>query len=381
MFNLTDVKSGTQGIKCGEMFTISDGYSTICAFCRAEHNSFYNLAEHVFDHLLKRAIPIEHENINSSCESISVGRNIEAQTSGNKKKEPTKNSKSDHQCSFCDKKFSKTKALLEHEHIHTGKMPYECQECLKPFSTLKSLRVHGITHKEIDRQMCADCGRTFNNTGTLNIHIRERHLPDTDKRRLFPCRYCDNKFKTNHQLFSHLRTHKKTNETFTCDHCQREFKSKRLIFAHMDNVHSKLHTCSVCSKAFRHKAHRDDHENIHTGHRPYQCQFCPKEFMNKAGLTRHNKIHADNGSKIMLPSIEIERKKSNRKYKFVCKLCSKAFPYKAARDDHENVHTGHRPHKCRFCEKDYSTKRTLKYHIKNAHTNDEARTLNSAKEI
>lgn len=400
MFNPNDVKDDTQGVKCGEMFIISEGYSMICEFCGAENNNFDILAEHIlFAHLLKLQIQIKQEEIVSSCdisdveclllvkESVPTRTRSEEVTSSkktvhheaitrNEKKKSTRNSKLYHQCKFCGKTFFQTKALLEHEDIHIGKMPYECQQCLKPFSTAKALRVHGITHKQLERQMCSDCGRTFNNTGTLNIHIRERHLPDSDPRRLFPCRYCDNKFKTNHQLYSHLKTHKKNAETFTCDHCQREFKSKRLIFAHMDNVHSKMHACSVCSKAFRHKAHRDDHENTHSGRRPYQCTGCPKEFMNKAGLTRHNKMHASNISKtMMLPTIDIERKKSNRKYKFECKICSKAFPYKAARDDHENVHTGLRPHKCRICEKDFSTKRTLKYHFKNAHGNNEEKTL------
>lgn len=415
MFNLTNGNSDIQGVKCGEMFIIPDGnnYSIVCEFCGAKHNNFDILAEHVFDHLLKPPNHIKPEKfisaaqnvhmnkINSDVmpavecllsveESITTIQQCEEITQNkkeafhdlqsrilNEEQKSKKISKSGHQCKFCGKTFFKTKALHEHEIIHSGgRMPYECQECLKPFSSSKALRVHGVTHKEIERQMCSDCGRTFNNTGTLNIHIRERHLHDTHPRRLFPCRYCDKKFKANHQLYSHLKTHKKNTETFTCDHCQREFKSKRLIFAHMDNVHSKLHTCSVCSKAFRHKSHRDDHENTHTGRRPHQCRFCSKEFMNKAGLTRHNKIHASDGSEtLLIPTIEIQRIKSKRKYIFECKICSKAFPYAAARDDHENGHTGRRPHQCRFCEKDFSTKRTLNYHIKNAHTNDEQKSL------
>lgn len=415
MLKKTDVEKDTQGVKCGEMFIFPEGnYSMICEFCGAKHFNFDILAEHVFDHLPKPPIHIKQENFSKAGQNDNTNENKSEvigsemavveylffdeefvstrhrsdeinrskMASLNEEKNLKKISKSDHQCNFCGQKFNKAKALFEHESMHSGRMPYECQECLKPFSSAKALRIHGITHKDIERQMCSDCGRTFNNTGTLNIHIRERHLPDTDPRRFFPCRYCDNKFKTNHQLYSHLlKTHKKSAETFTCDHCQRDFKSKRLIFAHMDNVHSKMHMCSVCSKAFHHKAHRDDHENTHTGRRPHQCLLCPKEFMNKAGLTRHNKIHGDESKSQIIPKNAPHIIKSKRKYKFKCKICSKAFPYEAARDDHENIHTGRRPYQCRLCEKDYSTKRTFKYHIKDSHTNDDKKLTSATKEL
>lgn len=63
-------------------------------------------------------------------------------------------------------------------------------------------------------------------------------------------------------------------------------------------VHSSSHTgnkgpygCAYCPKSFRYVANLDDHERIHTGHKPFECQLCASTFRQKSGLREHMLTH------------------------------------------------------------------------------------------
>lgn len=328
--------------------------------------------------------------------------NVTIPANHRKTKQNTNNSdQSALQISLCDNKIE---TLESHPaHIHTG---YECEICSNRYSTANTLEKHGeclssaavhlklernsvspdtnltdkqkeanettlpnncttlknhsiktYSRKKRSRQICSDCGKVFSSLSLLNIHIREKHLPDTDPRRYFKCSRCDRKFDTEHLLRVHNITHKNV-RTYICDYCQREYNLRRNFVNHMYARHSNLprttYSCSHCSKGFRSRDHRDDHENTHTGIRPHQCMLCFKDFGSSSSLRRHIKSHNNEADKSCKDAMRNVHKKPHKRTKaqlltrtdsssiadsegkYPCEFCTAVFRYKDKRDSHLN---------------------------------------------
>ena len=43
----------------------------------------------------------------------------------------------------------------------------------------------------------------------------------------------------------------------------------------------------MCTKAFKHKHHLQEHTRLHTGERPYQCEVCFKTFSHSGSFSQH----------------------------------------------------------------------------------------------
>ena len=50
--------------------------------------------------------------------------------------------------------------------------------------------------------------------------------------------------------------------------------------------------------------------------------------------------------------------------RFKCQYCTRAFESANAMRDHENTHTGDRPHMCRYCGKCFAFSGSLSNHMK-----------------
>lgn len=145
-----------------------------------------------------------------------------------------------------------------------------------------------------------------------------------------------------------------------------------------NRIRYKNHKCSFCSKVFVDKRNRSDHENTHTGKRPYECQICTKTFAAYAALKRHTNTHTGErpyhcsackqqfSQKTLLDIHTREQHLSDtdpRRY-FPCKLCDAKLKTYGQMIHHKRKHqTNHPIFVCDYCQKQFTAKPTLIAHM------------------
>ncbi|XP_059727656.1 zinc finger protein 391-like isoform X1 [Haemorhous mexicanus] len=124
-----------------------------------------------------------------------------------------------HKCLECEKGFSQSLHLIQHQVIHTGERPYTCLECGKSYGWHSDLRKHQRTHTGEKPYECPECGKRFPRSSDLCKHERIH-----TEERPFRCSDCGKGFKLNSQLTMHRRIH--TGERpYKCPECGMRFSS------------------------------------------------------------------------------------------------------------------------------------------------------------
>jgi uncharacterized Zn-finger protein len=81
-----------------------------------------------------------------------------------------------YRCEVCNKTFSKTCKLKEHQRVHIGERPYCCDVCNKTFVDKSSLKVHQRLHTGERPYGCDVCTKTFSHK-----HVLKRHLSNCNQ--------------------------------------------------------------------------------------------------------------------------------------------------------------------------------------------------------
>merc|ERR1712096_471811 len=100
--------------------------------------------------------------------------------------------------------------------------------------------------------------------------------------------YCDYKCGYKHRLTQHEQTH--TGEKpFKCPHCKYAAKQKGNLRNHIRVVHDgiKKYQCSHCDYKSGYKQDMKQHEQTHTGEKPFKCPHCEHATNQKSNLSKH----------------------------------------------------------------------------------------------
>uniref|UniRef100_A0A6P7F1J2 Zinc finger protein 394-like n=1 Tax=Diabrotica virgifera virgifera TaxID=50390 RepID=A0A6P7F1J2_DIAVI len=173
----------------------------------------------------------------------------------------------------------------------------------------------------------------------------------------------------------------------------------------------------MCPKVFSYPKGALEHENVHTGAKPFSCEHCgcsyplsrtltdhihrkhsktipeekmhncivcSKEYKSESGLNRH---YASNHQELgydyrigcdiceeTFCSIKqlIRHKLTHPGFKpYECDTCNKSFSSKGQLKTHQRVHTGEKPYVCNYCDKRFAQHAPYLYHLK-THTGEKA---------
>lgn len=213
-------------------------------------------------------------------------------------------------------------------------------------------------------------------------HHLTRHEKLHTNPKPFECTWplCEKSFAKHEQLRLHICLEHTGEALFRCDQCQgMEFKTKGEFKKHEKTVHgSRVYVCGVegCGQNFNkwslvvahRKSEHPKKSNEAIGNELMMCEECGKgPFKSEASFRQHSKIHLTP----FAPPV-----------KHACPQCEKEFSSRSSLKAHvKAVHSTELPFVCEECDKAYGYKKLLKRHVEKVHMNTTQQEANGVEEL
>uniref|UniRef100_A0A3B3ZW61 C2H2-type domain-containing protein n=1 Tax=Periophthalmus magnuspinnatus TaxID=409849 RepID=A0A3B3ZW61_9GOBI len=161
------------------------------------------------------------------------------------------------------------------------------------------------------------------------------------------CCLCDERFKHQTLLLSHLDQHALKGEEprYDCLHCEQSFTGSTTLMSL--NVESLSVLCSVLGSTLlriHQRTHVPPHTKLH-GEKRFLCHTCGRGFVSRVALRSHVRTHT-----------------GERPY--TCTLCGRGFAFNAGLKVHLRRHLGDKPYTCSVCGKGFPSGGDLQAHAR-----------------
>ncbi|CAH2083660.1 unnamed protein product [Euphydryas editha] len=294
----------------------------------------------------------------------------------------------------------------EHEKWHAG-TKYQCPHCPSEFDKLTTYMGH-IRIKHVSDFVCNLCGYTFISKKGVDVHKKKKHrLADKNVSLEGPyCEVCEVRFVSEEAHSRHMKLssrHSSDNDpnrirndsqsmnTERNGRVMRKIERRPVIHPRSptvsrDNSGSPI-TCEQCGATLRdlrlyaqhfRRAHPDKNRTKYPAMKtPCMCEQCGRIFQSMALLKDHMWVHTgekrfkcDRCEKSFTQKTNLVfhmRVHSASRPTYECPLCGKHFAFFNNRRRHMFIHTGLKPFKCDTCGKCFTTAGEQRAHVEHVH--------------
>ncbi|XP_045489143.1 zinc finger protein 99 isoform X2 [Pieris rapae] len=318
-----------------------------------------------------------NENIDENLFTItmlSYEQQIEQIT---KRKESVLYKNATYKCELCFRGFHIKARYDAHSIRHRDESgAFECFICKSRLKTSRALRKH-ITSQHTEQFSCRGCPFITMNRGVAREHEKWHSGAK------YQCPHCPSQFDKVTTYLGHVRI--KHVSDFVCELCGYTFLSKKGIEVHKKKKHrlseetcgAQLRGLRLYAQHFR-RVHPDKNRTKYPAMKtPSMCEQCGRIFQSMALLKDHMWVHTgekrfkcDRCDKSFTQKTNLVfhmRVHSATRPTYECPLCGKHFAFYNNRRRHMFIHTGLKPFKCETCGKAFTTSGELRAHVEHVH--------------
>lgn len=363
-------------IKCGEIFLLAnDVFSLICKFCGDEFHALEEIRIHIAEHFPESPNNINEDSVSSGSDCMFVSSEIcvdfeddfiGSNLQGDEDTSQSADIESGQLLLLNDKETSETNGSVEiqRKRQSNGLRDVQVQKEVHYTPRHRGQKPSRLTCNPSDDIYADSDGTNDCNNETEVISSNENDsdcefLPsgihENVKENLTEIKSTEDDCDLLNIVSGSSRLDENSFAEETSDIRKNELQSKEnnSSVPEIPNVSRWRSGCRFCGKIFKSKHKFDNHENIHTGNRPYECRICSKTFAAPTNLSAHIQVHTN-----------------DRRHK--CEVCDKKFINKTLLDRHtrENHLPDTHPRRyfpCKLCDFKLKTYNQLRMHTIRQH--------------
>lgn len=297
---------GANAVTCPKCSKICSNVETYRAHMRTHDverlKCPHDLCEKSFSNQKDLLIHIDnhHSSDQYICSAVGCGKEFDSKMSlehhqrYHKTSEDADDTNNTVQCEKCQKVLKNKESLRTHTRdVHGTKRCCTIEGCNFKCSTARQLRDHvQRVHLGRMKYRCKFPGCEIQSNSKVHLgHHMAKHYDD----RPFHCKMdgCTSAFVRLSDLKHHERYH--LPPTFSCSICDKKFHQKSQAKTHEKQVHEKIrpYKCDECDASFSQPKHLENHQNTHSGLKPFICDHdgCDFAAASPDTLRGHKKRH------------------------------------------------------------------------------------------